>query len=682
MALFENFPYTNIHELNLDWIVKIAKDFLEQYTHIQQLITDGETSLTNLTETGLTSLQDKTDTGLADLQAKADALEAALQAWYETHSEDIAQQLTNALADLVTATNNHKNEIADYIANLIAALPADYTEALNRIQLLTQAYDDYIGGRYLFMPDMINSTEGYCNNLGYIYETPGYKTSIFIPVEPNTTYYCNFTMSTTTGSVVALHRTATEGSPSFIKRITSGGSFTTTAETHYIRFSMPNENLSINNIYTDKKYERFETRTIQEVNALYDIAGYTSISPVDTTILDDDAPISYDSVINFTTNRITITGNIAISNSKPHRLYYLTKLKSNRLLTGIQLNGIYNNGVRISTPLLSAYVLENSYIFIGYLDVTTETPDAAQLSLAITTSAPASVTIEKFETLSNYTKVPTEYLEVGSGKTYASFTSAFNYAKLHPLTNFIIRLFGWYEMNGSTDDLTTESGGQGCAVPANIVKIIGNDRRDTNVINFTGSTLQAPFYLLYSVDIENIYFITRCKYAILIDDPRNKSQIFNVKGCKFKHISGGSGAIGIGMHECEINITENYFEQSTDSGIRAHNWDYGNSFNQHLNIIGNYFTDDMVYAIHLFTVNRRNGMGYARAIINENYFSNRTIMLSEEDYTQYGEGNLWEVWGHNNSETSVEIMHRDDADHRGLVNIFMPDAIVTDTKIV
>ena len=37
-AFGENFPYTNFHELNMDWIIKIAKDFLDQYTHIQQII--------------------------------------------------------------------------------------------------------------------------------------------------------------------------------------------------------------------------------------------------------------------------------------------------------------------------------------------------------------------------------------------------------------------------------------------------------------------------------------------------------------------------------------------------------------------------------------------------------------------------------------------------------------------
>lgn len=144
MALFENFPYTNIHELNLDWIVKIAKDFLEQYTHIQQLISDGETSLTNLTESGLASLQEK-----------ADALEAALQAWYDTHSEDIANQLADALADLNAWYTEHQGYLDQYLTDsvaefgrqaeqkareTIATIPADYTEVSNTVTRMNQSF--------------------------------------------------------------------------------------------------------------------------------------------------------------------------------------------------------------------------------------------------------------------------------------------------------------------------------------------------------------------------------------------------------------------------------------------------------------------------------------------------------------------------------------------------------------
>lgn len=129
--MFENFPYTDMHQLNLDWIIKIAKDFLDQYTHIQELIANGEASLQNLTETGLQELQDK-----------ADALEALLNEWYTTHSNDIAEQLADALQDLNEWYTLHQNYLDETLqqniqafntaaeakaAETIASIPDDYT---------------------------------------------------------------------------------------------------------------------------------------------------------------------------------------------------------------------------------------------------------------------------------------------------------------------------------------------------------------------------------------------------------------------------------------------------------------------------------------------------------------------------------------------------------------------------
>ena len=125
MAMFENFPYTDMHNLNLDWIIKIAKDFLDQYTHIQQLISDGEESLQNLTQEGLQQLQDKADT-----------LEGLLDDWYNTHSEDIANQLADALSDLNDWYNTHSEDIAGQLADALSDLNDWYTEHQNYLNAI------------------------------------------------------------------------------------------------------------------------------------------------------------------------------------------------------------------------------------------------------------------------------------------------------------------------------------------------------------------------------------------------------------------------------------------------------------------------------------------------------------------------------------------------------------------
>ena len=116
-------PYSNFHGMNLDWVIQIAKDFLDQYTHIQDIIQDGETDLTTIITNGTQELQTKYDT-LKDL----------LDAWYATHSRDIADQLTQAITDFNTAAQAKATEV-------IASIPDDYTTLANAVTALSSSLD-------------------------------------------------------------------------------------------------------------------------------------------------------------------------------------------------------------------------------------------------------------------------------------------------------------------------------------------------------------------------------------------------------------------------------------------------------------------------------------------------------------------------------------------------------------
>ena len=133
-AFGENFPYSNFHDLNMDWIIKIAKDFLDQYTNLQQMISDGETSLTNLTNSGLEQLQDK-----------ADNLEELLQDWYDTHSEDIADQLASALQDitnqLASAISSFNSSANTKSQELLNSWHSDYSQLVTWVNELLREYE-------------------------------------------------------------------------------------------------------------------------------------------------------------------------------------------------------------------------------------------------------------------------------------------------------------------------------------------------------------------------------------------------------------------------------------------------------------------------------------------------------------------------------------------------------------
>ena len=118
-AFGEGFPYTNFHDLNMDWIVKIAKDFLDQYSHIQETITEG----------------------LEGLDSKAQELEELLQQWYDTHSEDIANELANALASIGTTFEDGMREFDvhadEKTAKSIASIPGTYNALNSEVSFLS-----------------------------------------------------------------------------------------------------------------------------------------------------------------------------------------------------------------------------------------------------------------------------------------------------------------------------------------------------------------------------------------------------------------------------------------------------------------------------------------------------------------------------------------------------------------
>ena len=136
--MFDNFPYTNFHELNLDWIIKIAKDFLDQYTHIQETI----------------------QTGLDDLDAKATELSDALTGLYNGYSEDLEEQLRNALADL----NDWYTQHSGYLDNILAQNVASFQTQATAIG---QTVIDSIPEDYTKLAEIAGSLSAENENLVY-----------------------------------------------------------------------------------------------------------------------------------------------------------------------------------------------------------------------------------------------------------------------------------------------------------------------------------------------------------------------------------------------------------------------------------------------------------------------------------------------------------------------------------
>lgn len=142
--MFEQFPYADLHQLNLDWIIKIAKDFLDQYTGIQQLI-----------ENGITNIDSEAAAKLAELDEKAELINQQLDEWYNTHSQDIAAALARSIQEAITTFNDAATTKANEV---IASIPSDYTALAQSVADMSAV----MGYHYLnlnFTPGFIASAD-------------------------------------------------------------------------------------------------------------------------------------------------------------------------------------------------------------------------------------------------------------------------------------------------------------------------------------------------------------------------------------------------------------------------------------------------------------------------------------------------------------------------------------------
>ena len=184
-AFGENFPYSNFHDLNMDWIIKIAKDFLDQYTHIQEIIANGETSLTGLTEEGLQELTDKKE-----------ELEDLLDQWYENANEELASQLASALQTLTVRLTTYETQF-EQTANALAqsaieSIPQDYTDLSNTVQdMIDTGYYPRVN---IAHPDTLKSGF-WSGNVGDTAQisSHAYDWCLVVPVETGKKYTCSQT---------------------------------------------------------------------------------------------------------------------------------------------------------------------------------------------------------------------------------------------------------------------------------------------------------------------------------------------------------------------------------------------------------------------------------------------------------------------------------------------------------
>lgn len=120
------FPYVNFHEMNLDWMIQVAKDFLDQYTTIQDDINHA-----------LEAIPEEEAAGIRHLQRTYEQLDGQLTDWYNEHSQDIRGELADALeavqAAVPLAVADFRVQAQAVADEVIESIPDDYTELSNSV---------------------------------------------------------------------------------------------------------------------------------------------------------------------------------------------------------------------------------------------------------------------------------------------------------------------------------------------------------------------------------------------------------------------------------------------------------------------------------------------------------------------------------------------------------------------
>ena len=147
MAIFHKYPYTDIHDLNLDWILKVVKEMKEKFDQIDfDYIFNTLTALNELTATHTTQI--------ADLQSAINGIGsdiASLNQAIETQGASITEINTriNAIGDQITSIissigdqSSDIRDLQDDVADIqseMAGIPSEISGLDGRVTTLESA---------------------------------------------------------------------------------------------------------------------------------------------------------------------------------------------------------------------------------------------------------------------------------------------------------------------------------------------------------------------------------------------------------------------------------------------------------------------------------------------------------------------------------------------------------------
>ena len=157
MGVFDHFPYTNFHELNLDWILKQYTELTAKVTILQQWMTTHKTeyqeamtrlaAVENEIDTFEQQVQDEFDRLKAEIDADFAAQKAALEALITDTQDEIEREILQMREDVDAAIAGFQNQFIQLkasIINEIEDLKAEVRREVNNFYNVMLANNEYV----------------------------------------------------------------------------------------------------------------------------------------------------------------------------------------------------------------------------------------------------------------------------------------------------------------------------------------------------------------------------------------------------------------------------------------------------------------------------------------------------------------------------------------------------------
>ena len=128
MGTYEHWPYSNLHDLNLDWVLQIIGDFKRQYENLEEYFQGLIDQLDEKTQEEIAEFEQAISGYEITLRELAYQLQADIGQAGNTASANVQATEATALQNIATLTGNEEQSIRDLADEVRESIPADYNQ--------------------------------------------------------------------------------------------------------------------------------------------------------------------------------------------------------------------------------------------------------------------------------------------------------------------------------------------------------------------------------------------------------------------------------------------------------------------------------------------------------------------------------------------------------------------------